>query len=192
MLARFFKSEVYRFGFTQPSIFRYSSAWEVAKEKYPEPLLLEMASRLTGQAVSKEKPFGRFTDAVDAAIADKFELADPTKFADHVVSLKAPRKEAKKTTPSVVKQNAYNAVMGAIRRLHSLNDKTTDINQEEAHDYLLEIVQTCFAGVGFVSGDDEVIPLHQLPRGYEPLVSDKQGGTKAVKRISQAALRNAA
>jgi hypothetical protein len=177
MFEIFKRTKVYRLGFTKPTVNRYIGAWEAAVKVAPEPFVMELASRLFGERVSDEKPFGRYTTYVLGTFLNqhkKEELADEGKIVGLVDKIM-------KTTVTTTtggrggrhtKKNylllAYDAVMELIHRKLIADESPTD-SLEAKDRFYKDLVPVLLAGFGlhpkFEIGAPEI--LEALPKGYK-------------------------
>jgi hypothetical protein len=165
MFETFKRTKVYRLGLSKPTVNRYIGAWEAAVKVAPEPFVGELASRLFGEWVSDEKPFGRFTSVVGSFVHKhkKEELADGRKVGAMVDSIMQTKLTTTGRTGKRKKAEdyllaAYNAVMDNLRRYLKAND-TDPTDAGEAKDvFLTTLAPYLLFGFGdsvnFVNGSD--------------------------------------
>jgi hypothetical protein len=167
-------TKVYKLGFAKATINRYVNSWQAAVSLYPERFVTEMASRLFGERVTPEQPFGKYTSFVaGVAKRSKEDIKDGSKVAGLVETIirdfkpKTAKRPEKKAADFLLA--AYDAVMENLRRYLVAND--TEIGGLEAKDvFLTNLTPYLLRGFGCALDYTEQVEVRELPNGYEPFM----------------------
>lgn len=182
MWKNFMVTRVFRLGFKKATIGRYMLAWGNAISDYPEAFVNEMGSRLYGERVTPEQPFGKYTPFVASFTKKdsmKEEIKDGRKVATIVETImltfkpKAAKKAKKKAADFLVA--AYDALMENLRRYLVAND--TELGGLEAKDvFLTNLTPYLLRGFGCALDYTEQVEVRELPDDYKPFIPlDKEG-----------------
>lgn len=174
MFESYKKTKVYKLGFAKATINRYMGAWENATKAYPEPFVIEMASRMFGERVTPEKPFGKFTGWIAQTTKKasiKEDMASGAKSIKLVDSLlftyKPPTGEKPKRDYILT---AYDSVMANLKGYLKQTGEVEPLDSLDAKDvFVTRLAPYLLAGFGLSPEIVEQVEVaSKLPPGYEP------------------------
>jgi hypothetical protein len=187
---RYMMIRVYKLGFKKATCYRYMDAWTEATKTYPEPFVTEMASRLYGEKVSAEKPFGKYTEFV-ARTTKKTTTKEDIKTAakskqvvDAIMTVFKPSTKAPEKRDYLL--TAYNSVMeNILRYLKKQLGADALIDPMAAKDvFVHNLAPYLLAGFGCAKDYTETVEVKALPQDYEPFAAEEHRDRAAAAPMS--------
>ncbi|MGC1685350.1 MAG: hypothetical protein WA734_07010 [Candidatus Acidiferrales bacterium] len=167
----FVKSHLKGCGVSRATTYRCAAAWKAASAMVPAPVLTQLAEReeMIGVGVDGDKPFGKYTMAVETAIETEPDFEGDERVEVFIETVFGNPEKVKKSDPM---QSLYlRVIRGLVAIAKSKLGETTDgkkreLTAEMLRDPLYTLVSTVQRGIE-MQGTHEYETANELPMGYD-------------------------